>query len=375
MCVCYQRNLAICRPAWVVIWLVKWLENPNIKYTVHHTKSCDFDDMFGWLIQELKENGNDTSRTIVYCQSRKVVTEIYESFLAQLPQSHRKYVNMFHSTTPNDVQQFIIDSFSEASGDIRILIATIAYGMGIDVRGVNSAVMSGRIGRDGSPSVSTTIKYPGDSVGRRTTPGMKDFLKGDQCRRRVILEHFGEQASHELLAKHSCCDVCAASCKCQEGGCPEISIFESKLNKAMTTNKQECTEELMLNIPTPKSVDKLCMRLEEYRLSLLSNDPEYLYCGADLSCGFSKDVVEKIIKDCNVKFDFNSFVCRYAFPNQQMALDVWNLVESTLERSFSSTEQQVLLSSDSEVDSGTEEEEETEDEYKKPVMISDSDTD
>ena len=62
-------------------------EKPNIKHTVHITKSCDFDDMFGWLIQELKENGNDTNRTIVYCQSRKVVTEINESVLAHLPQT------------------------------------------------------------------------------------------------------------------------------------------------------------------------------------------------------------------------------------------------------------------------------------------------
>ena len=74
---------------------------------------------------------------------------------------------MFHSTTPNDVQQQIIDSFSTGDGEVRVLISTIAYGMGIDVRGVNRTVicghprdlndyvqMSGRIGRDGTASIN-----------------------------------------------------------------------------------------------------------------------------------------------------------------------------------------------------------------------------
>ncbi|XP_071484695.1 ATP-dependent helicase wrn-1-like [Diadema antillarum] len=168
-------------------------EKLNIKHTVYHTKSRDVDDMFNWLVQELRDGGGDTTRTIIYCQSRKVVTEIYESFITQLPQSHRKHVSMFHSTTPKDIQQYIIDSFSEADGEVRVLIATIAYGMGIDVCGVTRAVicghpsdlddyvqMSGRIGRDGSPSVAATIKYPGDSVGRKTSSGMWDFLGGDR---------------------------------------------------------------------------------------------------------------------------------------------------------------------------------------------------
>ena len=62
------------------------------------------------------------------------------SFLAQLPQSSQKDVNMFHSTTPNDVQQQIFDSFSRGDGEVRVLISTIPHGMGIDVRGVNRTV-------------------------------------------------------------------------------------------------------------------------------------------------------------------------------------------------------------------------------------------
>ena len=98
-----------------------------------------------WYVQVASSRfkKGSTSRTLIYCQSRKEVTDIYESFLALLPQSSQKHVNMFHSTMPNDVQHQIIDSFSKGDDEVRVLISTIAYGMGIDVRGVNRTVIWG----------------------------------------------------------------------------------------------------------------------------------------------------------------------------------------------------------------------------------------
>ena len=58
-------------------------------------------------------------------------------------------------------------------------------------------------------------------------------------------------------------------------------------------------------------MDKLWSALEDYRTSLLGDDPEHLYCGTDLSCGFSKGTVEKIVRDnCNVQFDYG---CVHAY--------------------------------------------------------------
>ena len=78
--------------------------------------------------------------------------------------------------------------------------------------------------------------------------------------------------------------------------------------------------------------------------------------------------------NCNVQFDYDSFVHRYGFPSQQLALDVWKIVETTLERSSTTAEEQASLSTDSEPES-VDEQEELEDEYQTPVIISDSDTD
>ena len=80
------------------------------------------------------------------------------------------------------------------------------------------------------------------------------------------------------------------------------------------------------------------------------------------------------MRDCNVEFDYDSFVHRCGFPSQQLALDVWNIVETTLERSSTTPEEQASLSTDSEPES-VDEHEKLEDEYQTPVVISDSDID
>ena len=49
---------------------------------------------------------------------------------------------MYHTNT-KVVQRSIIDSFSKEDGEIRILFATIAFGMGIDVKGVHSVIILG----------------------------------------------------------------------------------------------------------------------------------------------------------------------------------------------------------------------------------------
>lgn len=171
-------------------------EKDNIKHSVFKTHS---NTIFAWLLADLKANGASCERYIIYCQSKKVVSDLYATFMDLLPSSHHKHFDMFHTNTEHDVQQNIIDSFSHADGSVRVLNATIAYGMGVDVKGVNTTIifghctdlddyiqMSRRIRRDGKPSVAITIQFLGDIAGRAVSASMKDFTKGDRCRRKVV---------------------------------------------------------------------------------------------------------------------------------------------------------------------------------------------
>ena len=68
------------------------------------------------------------------------------------------------------------------------------------------------------------------------------------------------------------------------GGCQDKSDFEITLSKALTSSKSSgavWAKELLLNIPTAKRVDKLWSALEDYRTSLLGDDPEH---NVELTC-------------------------------------------------------------------------------------------
>lgn len=74
-------------------------------------------------------------------------------------------VEMLHSCTPAANKQQILHSFQSKHGTIRVFIATIAFGMGVDCKGVHRIVHygpsknveayvqeTGRAGRDGRQS-------------------------------------------------------------------------------------------------------------------------------------------------------------------------------------------------------------------------------
>ena len=52
-------------------------------------------------------------------------------------------VQMFHSGTPKSTKQLILDNIAKVDGHIRILICTIAFGMGIDCKGVHHVIHFG----------------------------------------------------------------------------------------------------------------------------------------------------------------------------------------------------------------------------------------
>lgn len=71
-------------------------------------------------------------------------------------------VEMFHAGTPESSKQHILKSITIPDGHVRVLICTIAFGMGIDLKGARKVIHfgpsqttecylqeCGRVGRDG----------------------------------------------------------------------------------------------------------------------------------------------------------------------------------------------------------------------------------
>jgi single-stranded-DNA-specific exonuclease len=129
-----------------------WYIDPTVRANLHLIDTRNVTDKNAYLARELEGDG----KAIVYCNSRAEVTKLAERLRARFGPS----VAFYHAGVPNAERRQIEDLFRR--GGARIVVATSAFGEGIDLPDVRDVVlyhlnfdftefnqMSGRAGRDG----------------------------------------------------------------------------------------------------------------------------------------------------------------------------------------------------------------------------------
>ena len=154
-------------------------------------------------------------RVTIFCKTYNSVISIYQYFKNSLGEyftdpigapSHliNRVVDMYTHCTRGSVKNKLIEQFTKQSS-LRVVIATIAFGIGIDCPDVQLIIHwgvpsdaemyvleSGRAGRDGELSCVTIWKTSTDLTTSYTTRHMIDYCleKNVPCRRSFFLKTF-----------------------------------------------------------------------------------------------------------------------------------------------------------------------------------------
>jgi ATP-dependent DNA helicase RecQ len=186
--------------------LVGSFDRPNLTYRVLRRGS-----LHRQLLDVLARHDDEAG--IVYCASRREVEA-----LAEWLQSEGHSAVPYHAGLTDDVRSRHQEMFLEEQVDI--VVATVAFGMGIDRSNVRFVVHagaprspehyqqeSGRAGRDGLPAECVLIYSGADFVrwrqmleangewsesARLLLRDMERYAAGTRCRHRALVEYFGQ---------------------------------------------------------------------------------------------------------------------------------------------------------------------------------------
>lgn len=133
---------------------------------------------------------------------------------------------MFSAVFTIEKKEEVLALFKHTGSKLRLVIATTAFGMGIDCPDIRRVIHwgipttleeyvqeTGRCGRDGEASIA--ILYRGIG-GRNATAKVKAYVDNDKtCRRRLLFQEFLLYSESSIeVSGCKCCDVCLLICNC-----------------------------------------------------------------------------------------------------------------------------------------------------------------
>ena len=265
---------------------------PNLYYEIRPKHNVDRD-----IIRFIKQH--DGKSGIIYCLSRKKVEELAELLVANGIKALAYHAGMDAQTRADNQDAFLMER-------VDVIVATIAFGMGIDKPDVRYVIHydipkslegyyqeTGRAGRDGGEGHCLTFYNYKDiqklekfmqgkpvaeqEIGKLLLLETVSYAESSMCRRKTLLHYFGEEYTEENCGN---CDNCCH---------PKPKIEAREQMQTMLSALRDIGDKFKMDYLVSVLTGKMTAMIKSYG----HNKSEWFGAGADKDVRFWNAVIRQ----------------------------------------------------------------------------------
>ena len=217
----------------------------------------------------------------------------------------------FHSPQTESMKNEIMKQLQgpDKSRSIRVVFATIAIGIGVNIYDIRHVIHItvpgtiesyyqeiGRAGRDGKQA-RASLYYNGHDISLNKpgmTSEMRDFCsENDKCLRKIVLDYLGSPStlwSVKSTEQHSCCSNCSRMCKC-------LSCQVDELEPPNICQQDDKNVEAPLRNVSDAQRVKIRKQMKKYRLNL--GQTGHHIGSIDTRTGITLELIESVVSKCD----------------------------------------------------------------------------